>query len=190
MANGNMTPGPAGFLFIAGEPPGEKKDSGDLRDFRRLKCEGTESDPTARTVDAHSKVRHEAKRESDEGQAEPDPPRPLPEMVVDKGCHGADNEANAEPDHLSLYEKIDVTVTVARERTRAEKHDDADDQHAENCQEQKIGTLAMHLYGGGGTAPTGKNVAQVARRARPLSSIFIIPSSVCWFGWDDQFLSI
>ena len=136
---------PAASFLITREPPGEKKDHGDLRDFRRLKCDRTESNPTTRTVDAHSDVRHETKGESDEGQAEPDPPRPLPEMVVDQGRHRADNKADAEPDHLSLHEKIDVAVTVARERTGAEKHDDADDQHAENGQEQEISTLAMHL---------------------------------------------
>ena len=34
-------------LFITREPPREKKDHGDLRDFRWLKCDRTGADPAA-----------------------------------------------------------------------------------------------------------------------------------------------
>src|ERR1044071_4651966 len=125
---------------MTGKPPGQEKNYGDFRNFRRLKRSPAKSDPTPRTIDAHPQVGHEAKREGDERQAKPDPPGPRPKMVIDDGCYGADNEANSEPSHLSLHKKIDVTMTVARERARAEKHDDTDDQHAKNCQEQEIST--------------------------------------------------
>ena len=85
------------------------------------------------------------KRESNESQAKPDPPGSLPEMVIDQGRYRADHEADTEPNQLSLHEKIDVAMTVSRERAGAEKHDDADNEHAKNSQEQKIGALAMHL---------------------------------------------
>ena len=56
-------------------------------------------------------------------------------MVVDQGCRSTYDEPETEPNRLSLHKKINVTMTVAGKGTRAEEHDDADDQHAQNGQE-------------------------------------------------------
>src|SRR5205085_9719105 len=81
----------------------------------------------------------------DEREREPDPPRPQPEMVIDHRRHRADDETDAEPDRLAFHEEIHVAMAVLRERARAEKHDDADDQHPQHSQEQEVSALAMHL---------------------------------------------
>ena len=65
-------------------------------------------------------------------------------MVIDQRSHRADHKSDAEPNRLSLHEKINVSVTVPRKRAGAEKHDDADDQHSQHSQEQEISALTMH----------------------------------------------
>src|ERR1700674_491129 len=135
----------AALFFTSGKPGSQKEYGGDLRDFGRLKGDGAEADPAARTVDAHAEMGNETKRERDEREGKPDPPRPLPEMIIEERAHGADRESHAQPDGLALDEKINVAVAIAGERARAEKHHDPDDEHAENSQEQKVRALAMHL---------------------------------------------
>src|SRR2546430_5801980 len=90
-------------------------------------------------------MRDETKRERDESEPEPDPPGPQPEMIIDNSGDGADHESHAQPDRLAFHEKIHVAMAVLRERARAEKHDDADDQHPQDSQEQKVSALAVHL---------------------------------------------
>src|SRR5256885_1731042 len=90
-------------------------------------------------------MRDETKRKGDEREREPDPPGPQPEMVIDDRPDRADYEPDAEPDDLPFDEKIHVAVAVLRERARAEKHDDADDQHPQNGEEHEVSALAMHL---------------------------------------------
>src|SRR5437764_2757097 len=104
----------AALFFPSREPGGQKKNGGDLRDFGRLKGDGTEADPATRTVDPHSEMRNETKRERGEGESEPEPPRPLPEMVIEERSDRADREPHPEPDGLALNEKINVAMAVAR----------------------------------------------------------------------------
>jgi hypothetical protein len=135
---------PAAFLFPSGEPGREKKDDGNLRDFGGLKRHRAQADPAPRTIDAHPEVRHETKRERNEGEAKPDPPGPQPEMVIDDGTNRADDKSHTQPDRLALDEKIHVAMAVFRKSARAGKHDDADGEHPQNSQAQKISALAMH----------------------------------------------
>ena len=88
----------------------------------------TQSHPAARTVDSHPKVRNVAKYQIDQGERKPKPPCPLPEVVVDQRNEGADHKPNPEPNRLPLDEKINVSMAIKGKRTRAEKHDDADDE--------------------------------------------------------------
>src|SRR2546421_8755624 len=135
----------AALFFTSRKPRRQKKYSGDLGDFRRLKGDRAEAYPAARTVDPHSEVRNETKRKRGEGESEPEPPRPLPEMVIEERSDRADRKSYPEPDGLTLNEKINVAVAVARECARAEKHHDPDDEHAEDSEEQKVSALAMHF---------------------------------------------
>src|SRR5437660_6303078 len=135
----------AALFFTRRKPRRQKKYGGDLGDFRRLKGDRAEADPAARTIDPHSKMRNETKRKRREGESEPEPPRPLPEMVIEERSDRADREPHPEPDRLALNEKINVAMAVPRERARAEKHHDPDDEHAENSEEQKVSALAMHF---------------------------------------------
>src|SRR5438477_2140582 len=134
----------AAFLFPGREPRRQKKDDSDLCDFRWLKRGRAERDPASRAVDSHSEMRDETKGERDEGERKPDPPSSQPEMVVDDGGRRANDESNADPDRLAFHEEIHVAVAVLRERARAEKHDDADDQHPQHSEKQEVSTLAMH----------------------------------------------
>src|SRR5262245_8999951 len=105
-------------------------------------------------------------------------------MVVDQSRRSTYDEPKTEPNCLSLHKKINVTMTVAGESTRAKEHDDANDQHAQNGQEQKIGTLAMHLSiysrgGGGGTGGQKQCQSTLAVASVPLfARFFITPLSL------------
>ena len=92
------------------------------------------------------------------------------------------DETDPEPERLAFDEKINVAVTVARECAGAEKHDDADDQHRQHSEKQKISALAMHQFREA-MAPTENCV-----RAHLL---FARSSSLFGFrlGRNDQFLS-
>ena len=133
-----------GCLFITRKPSGEKKHRSDLRNLRGLKTELTEANPPARTVNAHSEMRNEAKRQRNECETKPKPPCPLPKMVIDERSDRADGQPDSEPNRLASDEEVNIAMTVARKGARAEKHDDADDEHAEHGQKQDVSAFTMH----------------------------------------------
>src|SRR6478672_8223827 len=74
---------PLAALFLpGGEPRRQKENDGDLGDLRRLKSRGSQRDPASRTIDPHSEMRDETKRQGDQRSSKPDPPGPEPEMVI------------------------------------------------------------------------------------------------------------
>src|SRR4051794_12732171 len=89
-------------------------------------------------------MRNEAERQRDGRGRKPDPPRLLPEMVIDDRRRRADREPDAEPDRLAFHEEERVAVAVARKCARTEKHHDADHEHREHSDEQDVSALAMH----------------------------------------------
>jgi hypothetical protein len=56
-------------------------------------------------------------------------------VVVDQRNEDADDQSNPEPNRLSLDKKVNVSMAVARKGTRAEKHDDPDDEQSQHSQE-------------------------------------------------------
>lgn len=177
----------AALFFTSRKPGGQKKNGGDLGDFRRLKSDRTESDPAARAVDPHSQMGNETKREHSDGESEPEPPGPLPEMIIKERAEGTDPESHAQPDDLAFNEKINVAVAVPRERARAEKHHDPDDQHAENSQKQKVSALAMHLSCVAEAVALAQTAA--AGNATSLANSLVCLLRFGWFRRDDQLLS-
>ena len=87
---------------------------------------------------------HKTEGQGDDHQAKPDPPRPQPKVVIDEGGKDAGHQAHPEPERLAFNEKVNVVVTITRERARAEKHNDADYQHAEHSEKQDVSALAVH----------------------------------------------
>jgi hypothetical protein len=65
----------------------------------------------------------------------------LPEVIVDQRSKRACDQPNSEPNRLSFYEEINVSMAVVGKRTRAEKHDNADDQQSQDSQEKNVGTF-------------------------------------------------
>ncbi len=61
-----------------------------------------------------------------------------------KATMSAAKNGDSEPNRLASDEKVNIAMTVARKGTRAEKHDDADDEHAEHGQKQDVSTFTMH----------------------------------------------
>src|SRR5262249_43694883 len=127
-----------GQLFVTRKPPREKKYRSQLRDLRWLKANRAESNPAAGAVDPHSDVRHVTQCQRGCGHADPNPPRALPEMVIDQRSRDAKHETDAEPDRLAFEEEQRVAVTIAGKSARAEKHYDADDQEAQHRNEQEV----------------------------------------------------
>jgi hypothetical protein len=68
----------------------------------------------------------------------------LPEVIVDQRSKGAHDKAYPEPDRLPSYEKINISMAVTRKRTRAEKHDNANDEQSQHSKEKDIGAFTMH----------------------------------------------
>ena len=121
-----------GCVLVTGKPPGEEKYGGKFRNLRRLKTNRAEPDPAARAVDAHSEMRDETKDQRDGGDGQPDPPSPLPEMVIDHSARDANREAYSKPKRLMFEKKVRVAMTVLRKSAGAEKHYDADDEQSEH----------------------------------------------------------
>jgi hypothetical protein len=115
---------------VSRKPGGKKKDHGQLCHLGGLKSHQPNSDPAARTIDSHPDMRHVTERQHDYCEHKPKPPGSLPKVVVDKRRQSAEKKTNPNPSRLPLYEKIDVSMTGARKRARAEKHHDADDEQA------------------------------------------------------------
>src|SRR5438105_15280319 len=114
-------------FFITREPPRQEKHGGQFRDLRWLKADRAESDPAARTVDPHSEMRNVTRHQRYQCDTEPNPPRPLPKMVIDQRGGNANNQTDAEPDRLSFEKEQRVAVAVSCKSAGAEKHHDADD---------------------------------------------------------------
>src|SRR6266542_5143027 len=89
-------------------------------------------------------MREIAGRQSDKRERKPKPPCPLPEVIVNQRSKRADDKAYPEPDRLPSYEKINVSMTVARKRTCAEKHDNANDEQSQHSKKKDIGAFTMH----------------------------------------------
>ena len=89
-------------------------------------------------------MRKIAKQQSDQRQRKPQPPRALPKVIVNERRKDADRKANSEPNRLPPNEKIDVSVTVPRKRTRAEEHDNSDNEKSQHSEKKDIGALTMH----------------------------------------------
>src|SRR5207244_8327711 len=106
------------------EPPGEKKYRGEFRDLRWLKTNRPESTPATRAVDPHSDVRNETKYKRDRCDAEPNPPRALPEMVIHQRRRDANSEAHSKPERLVLEKKVGVDMAILGKSVVAEKHHD------------------------------------------------------------------
>jgi hypothetical protein len=68
----------------------------------------------------------------------------LPEVIVDQRSKGAHDKAYPEPDRLPSYKKINISMAVARKRTRTEKHDNANDEQSQHGKEKDIGAFTMH----------------------------------------------
>src|SRR4051812_39877797 len=93
-------------------------------------------------------------------------------MVINHGSEGANCKPHPQPDRLAFHKKIHVAVAVLGKRARAEKHDDADHQHPQDSEEQKISALPMHLgvagkCGRGLCAPTSHATNVGAQRPLP-----------------------
>src|SRR5438270_13623109 len=99
-------------LLVTGEPPCQKKYGRDFRDFGWLKTHRPKSDPPPRTVDAHSDMRDVTTGQRDQCNAQPNPPRALPKMIINQRRCNAHDQPDAQPDGLSLEEKQSVAVTV------------------------------------------------------------------------------
>src|ERR1051325_3598755 len=69
-------------FFVARKPGPEKKDRGQLSKSGRLKSRRPQTDPAARSIEAHTDVRNIAKRQRGQREHEPNPPCPPPEMIV------------------------------------------------------------------------------------------------------------
>ena len=102
------------------------------------------SNPAARTVDAHAKMRNVTKRQRDQRQRKPKPPCPLPEVIVDQRSERADYKPDADPNRLALDKEINVPMAVTRKCARAEKHDDADDEQSQHSEKKNVCTLTIH----------------------------------------------
>src|SRR6202043_3992221 len=100
----------AGKFFVSRKPPGHKKNSCRFSNFGRLKTYRTDPNPAPGTVNAHAEMRHETNGQRNKGKSEPDPPRPLPKMVIDKRSHNADDQAHAQPDGLAFQKKVRIAV--------------------------------------------------------------------------------
>ena len=133
-----------GCLLITREPPGEKKYRGEFRDLRWLKTNRPESNPATRAVDPHSDVRNETKYERDRCNAEPNPPRALPEMVIDQRRRDANSEAHSKPERLVLEKKVGVAMAILGKSAGAEKHHDADDEQPKHRNEQEVSASPIH----------------------------------------------
>src|SRR2546422_652923 len=65
-------------------------------------------------------------------------------MVVDERGGRANRQSNSEPKTLPLNKKINVAMTITRKSAGAKKHDDADDEHAQNSDEQDVSAFSVH----------------------------------------------
>ena len=110
---------------------------------------------------------HETKGQGTERKQEPQPPSVIPEMVVNQRRRDRYRQSDSKPERLAFDEEINVTMSIARKRAGAEKHDDADDQHRQHCQKKKIRALALHSYARF-TSPYSLPDLSVARASRVL----------------------
>src|SRR4029077_3538002 len=115
-----------------------------LRQLRGLKSYRANGDPTPRSVKAHPDVRKITKQQCDDRQRKPQPPCALPKVIISQRANDADRETNSEPNRLPSDEKIDVSMAVARKRTRAKKHDDPDNEKSQDGEKKDISALTMH----------------------------------------------
>ena len=89
-------------------------------------------EPAPRAIDLVPEGRKKTEGEANQGTCEPDPPGPLPEMVIHQGAHAAGNHSEPEPDRVPAKEIINIVVTVFGESAGAEENDDADREQPED----------------------------------------------------------
>jgi len=65
-------------------------------------------------------------------------------MIVNQRRSDARRQSDPKPDGLPFDEKINVTVRIPGKGAGAEKHHDADDQHSEHSQKEKMCAFSMH----------------------------------------------
>ena len=121
----------AALFFVTRKPPREKKDGRDLRDLGGLanapcRSQTQRREPLMRIPICGTKQQASATS----AETKPDPPGALPKMVIDQRARRCRRRSRRRARPPAFHEKVDVAMAVARERARAEKHDDADDQHA------------------------------------------------------------
>src|SRR5205085_4410115 len=92
----------------------------------------------------HSDMRNVTKHQGRHRNTKPDPPCPLPKMVIDQRGGDANNQTDAEPNRLPFQKEQRVAVAVPRESACTEKHHNADDQKSQHRNEEKVSAFLVH----------------------------------------------
>src|SRR5207248_1855489 len=111
---------------------------------RGLKTNRPNANPAPRAIDFQTDVRHETKRQQHNRKRKPDPPRPLPELVIHARTEHACENAEAEPHRLALYEIARVAVAVLRKGTGAKEHHNPERNQSADGNDEEINAFTMH----------------------------------------------